>query len=514
MTDGTAKRMMQQRQPERMVSGQAFDEDARLDVSVRPKRLDEYIGQKRVKENIQIAIDAARSRDEALDHVLLYGPPGLGKTTLAQIIANELNVPIKTSAGPLLERKGDLTAILTSLELREVFFLDEIHRLQAAVEEVLYPAMEDFRVDLVIGQGPGARIHPFHLNHFTLIGATTRAGLITAPLRSRFGIVHRLEFYEPEDLLIILHRSAKILSIEMDEGGAEEIARRCRGTPRIANRLLRRARDFAEVRAAGRITRGVAQESLAMLGVDESGLDEVDRNLMIALLDKYSGGPVGLGVLAAGAAILAFALHSSAGDSPRPGDVTEARIAADAAAGANWLLNGRTFDAKHFSPLTQISDKNVSQLSLAWYLDIDSAMGVVSEPIVVDGVAYISAPQSKIYAVNAATGKLLWKFDPRVRLDMAINGSYSARTNGGVAVWNGKVFVGTGDCRLVAANAATGKEIWEATGCNPMQTGITGAPHIAKCRILIGYNGSDDGVRGALMAYDTETCVPSCRFWT
>ncbi|MGC0779050.1 MAG: Holliday junction branch migration DNA helicase RuvB [Candidatus Acidiferrum sp.] len=206
---------------------------------------------------------------------------------------------MKTSAGPLLERKGDLTAILTALEKKEVFFLDEIHRLQAAVEEVLYPAMEDFRVDLVIGQGPGARIHPFHLNHFTLIGATTRAGLITAPLRSRFGIVHRLEFYEPEDLLIILHRSAKILNIQMDEGGAVEIAGRCRGTPRVANRLLRRARDFAEVRADGRITREVAQDSLRMLGVDEHGLDEVDRNLLLALLDKYNGGPVGVGTLAA-----------------------------------------------------------------------------------------------------------------------------------------------------------------------------------------------------------------------
>jgi holliday junction DNA helicase RuvB len=298
MPDGTAKRVIG-KTAERIVSAQPFDEDARIEASVRPKRLDEYIGQKRVKENIQIAIEAARSRGEALDHVLLYGPPGLGKTTLAQIIANELQVPIKTSAGPLLERKGDLTAILTSLETKEVFFLDEIHRLQPAVEEVLYPAMEDFRVDLIIGQGPGARIHPFQLGHFTLIGATTRAGLITAPLRSRFGIVHRLDFYEPADLLIIIRRSAKILNIEMDEAGAEEIARRCRGTPRIANRLLRRARDFAEVRAAGRITQAVAQEALAMLGVDEQGLDEVDRNLMLALLDKYGGGPVGVGTLAA-----------------------------------------------------------------------------------------------------------------------------------------------------------------------------------------------------------------------
>ena len=298
MPDGTAKRMIG-KTAERIVSAQAFDEDARIEASVRPKRLDEYIGQKRVKENIQIAIEAASSRGEALDHVLLYGPPGLGKTTLAQIIANELQVPIKTSAGPLLERKGDLTAILTSLETKEVFFLDEIHRLQPAVEEVLYPAMEDFRVDLIIGQGPGARIHPFQLGHFTLIGATTRAGLITAPLRSRFGIVHRLDFYEPADLLIIIRRSAKILNIEMDEAGAEEIARRCRGTPRIANRLLRRARDFAEVRAAGRITQAVAQEALAMLGVDEQGLDEVDRKLMLALLDKYGGGPVGVGTLAA-----------------------------------------------------------------------------------------------------------------------------------------------------------------------------------------------------------------------
>jgi Holliday junction DNA helicase RuvB len=296
--DGTANRMI--RKPaERIVSAQPFDEDARIEASVRPKRLEEYIGQRRVKENIQIAIEAARSRGEALDHVLLYGPPGLGKTTLAQIIANELQVPIKTSAGPLLERKGDLTAILTSLEAKEVFFLDEIHRLQPAVEEVLYPAMEDFRVDLIIGQGPGARIHPFQLGHFTLIGATTRAGLITAPLRSRFGIVHRLDFYTPEDLAVIVHRSAKILNISIDDEGAVEIARRARGTPRVANRLLRRARDFAEVRAQGRVTKTVAQESLAMLGVDEHGLEETDRNLMLTILQKYAGGPVGLNTIAA-----------------------------------------------------------------------------------------------------------------------------------------------------------------------------------------------------------------------
>src|SRR6202521_191417 len=283
----------------RITSGHELDEDARIDASVRPKRFADYIGQSRVKENIQIAIQAARDRDEALDHVLLYGPPGLGKTTLAQIIANELGVSIQTSSGPALEHKGELTAILTDLQKREVLFIDEIHRLLPALEEILYPAMEDYCVDLIAGQGPGARIHTMRLNHFTLIGATTRAGLVTAPLRSRFGIVHRLEFYTPTELVEIVRRSAKILSIAVDDDGTFEIARRSRGTPRVANRLLRRARDFAQVRAQGHVTLQVARQALEMLGVDEHGLDEGDRNLLLTIIQKYSGGPVGLNTLAA-----------------------------------------------------------------------------------------------------------------------------------------------------------------------------------------------------------------------
>ncbi|HKS81409.1 MAG TPA: Holliday junction branch migration DNA helicase RuvB [Candidatus Acidoferrales bacterium] len=283
----------------RIISGRAFEEDARIDASVRPLAFSDYIGQDRVKENLHIAVEAARARGEALDHVLLYGPPGLGKTTLAQILAREMGSSIKISSGPLLEKKGDLTAVLTSLELRDFLFLDEIHRLQPALEEILYPAMEDFRVDLIIGQGPGARVHPYQLNRFTLVGATTRAGLIMAPLRSRFGIVHRLEFYSPGDLERIIVRSATILNITIDADGAGEISRRSRGTPRVANRLLRRVRDYAEVRAKGHITLGVARDALAMLGVDEHGLDDVDRNLMLTILKKYSGGPVGLNTLAA-----------------------------------------------------------------------------------------------------------------------------------------------------------------------------------------------------------------------
>lgn len=288
---------------QRVISGQSYDEDVRLEASVRPKRFDDFVGQSRIKENLKIAVEAASSRGEALDHVLLYGPPGLGKTTLAQILACEMRVGIRITSGPVLEQKGSLTAILTALENHEILFLDEIHRLLPGLEEILYPAMEDYKVDLIIGQGAGARIHNMALKKFTLVGATTRAGLIMAPLRSRFGIVHRLEFYTPVDLFEIVQRSAKILGIAIDDAGAEEIARRSRGTPRVANRLLRRVRDFAQVRTKAKvghpITNEIAADALDRLGVDRDGLDDMDRELLKTIIGKYGGGPVGLGTIAA-----------------------------------------------------------------------------------------------------------------------------------------------------------------------------------------------------------------------
>src|ERR1700692_2872247 len=298
MPDGTAKRVIG-KTAERIVSAQAFDEDARIEASVRPKRLDEYIGQKRVKENIQIAIEAARSRGEALDHVLLYGPPGLGKTTLATIIANELGAAFQQTSGPTLQIKGDLTAILTNLRDKQVLFIDEVHRLQPALEEILYSALEDYKLDILIGQGPAARTHTMDVKPFTFVAATTRAGLLSAPLRSRFGIVLRLEFYSHDDLRIIIERSAEILDVEINREGSLEIASRSRGTPRIANRLLRRVRDYAQVRGAGKIDLPTAQAALQMLEVDRYGFDEVDRKLLLIIIEKYQGGPVGLNTLAA-----------------------------------------------------------------------------------------------------------------------------------------------------------------------------------------------------------------------
>ncbi|HZP24296.1 MAG TPA: Holliday junction branch migration DNA helicase RuvB [Terriglobales bacterium] len=285
--------------PDRIVSAVPLDEDSSFELKLRPQRLREFIGQQKVKDNLDVAIQAAKSRGEALDHVLLYGPPGLGKTTLANIIANELGVAFQQTSGPTLQIKGDLTAVLTNLRERQVLFIDEVHRLQPALEELLYSALEDYKLDIIIGQGPSARTHTIEVRPFTFIGATTRAGLLSAPLRSRFGIVLRLEFYTHDDLKIILERSAEILAVEIDDAGATEIATRCRGTPRIANRLLRRVRDYAQVKGSGRIDKEIAQRALEMLEVDRYGFDEIDRKLLMTIIDKYQGGPVGLNTLAA-----------------------------------------------------------------------------------------------------------------------------------------------------------------------------------------------------------------------
>ena len=275
------------------------EDDAQYDAGLRPRSLNEYIGQDRVRDNLTVSIAAARGRSEALDHVLVYGPPGLGKTTLAYVIGNEMGVPVRATAGPVIERPGDLAAMLTNLQQHEVLFIDEIHRLAPAIEEILYPAMEDYELDIVIGQGPSARSVKVPLQKFTLIGATTRAGLLSAPLRARFGIVHRLDFYEERDIHEIVRRSARILDIPVDEDAGREIARRSRGTPRIANRLLRRVRDYAQVRADGRVTLEVATAALKLLEVDDHGFDEVDRRLLRTIIDKFSGGPVGVNSLAA-----------------------------------------------------------------------------------------------------------------------------------------------------------------------------------------------------------------------
>ncbi len=284
---------------DRIIAAGATSEDDAIEASIRPKRLDEYLGQQPVREQLAIYIEAARGRGEALDHVLIFGPPGLGKTTLSHVIANELGVNLRVTSGPVIEKAGDLAALLTNLQPHDVLFIDEIHRLSPVVEEVLYPAMEDFQIDIMIGEGPAARSIKLDLPPFTLIGATTRAGLLTAPLRDRFGIVQRLEFYSAEELARIVRRSAKILGIDCAAEGAGEIARRSRGTPRIANRLLRRVRDYAQVRADGRVDRDVARAALAMLEIDEHGFDEVDRRLLTSIIDKFGGGPVGVSSLAA-----------------------------------------------------------------------------------------------------------------------------------------------------------------------------------------------------------------------
>lgn len=288
-----------QLQAERLISAEAKVKEEVVDRAVRPKSLQDYVGQPVVKEQMGIFIEAAKKRGEALDHTLIFGPPGLGKTTLANIIANEMEVDLKTTSGPVLEKAGDIAALMTNLEPGDVLFIDEIHRLSPVVEEVLYPAMEDYQLDIMIGEGPAARSIKLDLPPFTLVGATTRAGLLTSPLRDRFGIVQRLEFYNIEDLSSIVARSARLMGIEMESEGALEVAKRSRGTPRIANRLLRRVRDFAEVKSDGRVTAAVADDALNMLNVDDHGFDHMDRRLLMTMIDKFGGGPVGVDNLAA-----------------------------------------------------------------------------------------------------------------------------------------------------------------------------------------------------------------------
>jgi Holliday junction DNA helicase RuvB len=284
---------------DRLVTGQVTEDERGLEATLRPQTLEEYVGQARMKESLRICMEAAKRRGEALDHAIFYGPPGLGKTTIAHIIAREMGVAIRSTSGLVLSHAGDLAAILTNLQERDVLFIDEIHRLPASVEEALYPAMEDFQLDLVIGQGPSTRSIKLDLPHFTLIGATTRAGALTSPLRERFGLVNRLDFYSPTELHAIVTRSAGLLSIPIEPDGAAEIAERARGTPRIANRLIKRVRDFAQIKAEGRVTRQVARDALTWLGVDEAGFDDMDRKILLTIIEKFGGGPVGIESLAA-----------------------------------------------------------------------------------------------------------------------------------------------------------------------------------------------------------------------